>query len=280
MTVKLAIFGANGRMGQALLQMHNKIPDVVVSLGVVRADHELVGQDASRIIGGNQLDIELVGGLEGLESNIDLFDVIVDFSNPIIACEISNWCTQHHKLLVTGTTGFNDKQQQLLYNNARKLPLVHSPNMSPAVNLSFNLLSQVAKILGDTADVEIYEAHHKHKVDAPSGTAIRMGESIANAWGDTLNNRAVFTREGQVGPRKDGSIGFSVVRAGDIIGDHTVIFATDGERLEISHKSTSRAHYARGSFLAAQWLVEQNKNAVKGYFTMADVLSLDSAKNE
>jgi 4-hydroxy-tetrahydrodipicolinate reductase len=140
--------------------------------------------------------------------------------------------------------------------------------MSPGVNLCFELVQDTARKLGDQVDVEIVEAHHKHKVDAPSGTALRLGEAVAAGWGVKLEDRAVYVREGHTGPRKAGTIGFATVRAGDIVGDHYVIFATDGERIEIVHKSTSRVHYARGGLLAAGWLVQKGI----GFYTMSDVL--------
>lgn len=267
-TARVAIFGAAGRMGEALLRFHDAVANVKVCAGVLRPDHELVGEDASRIFGGRELNIPLVSGLDELLELREPVHAVVDFSRPHLTMDIAKWCLKNNVALVTGTTGFSQAQKEELQSIAKKIPIVHSNNMSPGVNLCFELVQDTARKLGDQVDVEIVEAHHKHKVDAPSGTALRLGEAVAAGWGVELQDRAVYVREGHTGPRKSGTIGFATVRAGDIIGDHYVIFAADGERIEIVHKSTSRVHYARGGLLAAAWLVQKGN----GFYTMADVL--------
>ena len=264
-TVKVALLGTSGRMGIALLQMHNKVPGIEVIGGLVRPHHELEGMDASAVIGGQKLGIPLVSDIKDLCP-----DVIVDFSRPALVCEILEWCTEHKVPLVTGTTGFSPDELAKLKQASEMIPIVHSGNMSPLVNLCYKLVGEVAELLGDSVDVEIFETHHKHKVDAPSGTALGLGQAIADAWQVPLEERAVYARHGHTGARKEGSIGFSSNRAGDIIADHTVLFASDGERLEITHKSTNRSNYSKGAYLAAKWVIDKTS----GYYSMFDVLNI------
>jgi len=275
MTAQVIVFGAAGRMGQALLQFHNKVDDVQVIAGVLRPDSELVGEDASRLFGGACLSIPLVSTLSqaliGLSDKIK--PVVVEFSKPELTLEVARWCLEQSIPLVSGTTGFTPDQLTTLREMSATIPIVHSNNMSPGVTLCFDLVESLAKSLGETVDVEIYEAHHRHKIDAPSGTALRLGEAVAQGWGVPFEERAVFSRHGRTGVRKSGTIGFAVVRAGDIIGDHSVIFSAEGERIEITHKSTSRMHYAKGGLMAAGWLVTKRP----GFYSMADVLAPDNS---
>lgn len=266
MTIRVAIVGAGGRMGQALLRAHAAVDQIKIVAGVLKLGHPLVGEDASRILGGAHLDIPLVSSLAEL-SNVPI-DVIVDFSRPVLTLEVANWCQLKRVKLVSGTTGFTPEQRQTLQDIAQQTAIVHSNNMSPGVHHCFDLVATLAKKLGDQVDVEIVEAHHRFKVDAPSGTALRLGEIIADAWGVQLQDRAVFSREGHTGERQSGTIGFATIRAADIVGDHTVIFAAPGERIEITHKSSSREHYATGALMAARWVFDQRP----GLYSMADVL--------
>lgn len=264
MTVNVAIFGAGGRMGEALLKNHNAVEGVTVKAGVLKSGHSLIGEDASRLFGGANVDIPLVSHV----SEVKDIDVVIDFSRPEVTLALAHWCHQNGIALVTGTTGFTPEQKAQLQGLTDKIAIVHSNNMSPGVNLCFDVVADVARRLGDKVDVEILEAHHKHKIDAPSGTALRLGEAVADAWGVDLASRAVYTREGRTGEREQGTIGFATIRAGDIIGDHYVIFASEGERIEIVHKSTSRMHYAKGGLLAAGWVTKQEP----GFYSMSDVL--------
>lgn len=272
MTIHVAVFGAAGRMGEALLRHHNAVQGVKVVAGVLKPLDPLVGADASRIFGGPEIGIPLVGGLEALVAGSDAqmpkIDVIVDFSRPELTIELARWCVQHSVALVSGTTGLSQSQRDQLQVFAQSIVIIQSNNMSPGVNVCFELVADLAKRLGDTVDVEIVEAHHKHKIDAPSGTALRLGEVIAQAWGTDLQSRAVYSRDGRTGARVNGTIGFATIRAADIVGDHRVIFAAEGESIEIVHRSTSRAHYAKGSYLAAKWIADQQA----GLYSMVDVL--------
>jgi len=179
-------------------------------------------------------------------------------------------CRRSGKSIVIGTTGFNEQQKALISVVAREIPIVMAPNMSVGVNLSLKLLEMTAKVIGDYTDIEVIEAHHRHKVDAPSGTALRMGEVVAATLGRDLKDCAVYGREGDTGERERKTIGFSTIRAGDIVGEHTVMFADEGERLEITHKASSRMTFAKGAVRAASWL----RNKPAGLYDMQDVLGL------
>jgi len=202
--------------------------------------------------------------------NTATFDVLIDFTSPESTIANVEYCRKVHKSIVIGTTGLNDDQKNILRDAAASIPIVFAPNMSVGVNLCFKLLEIAAKVLGDSVDIEIIEAHHRHKVDAPSGTALRMGEVIAQTLGRDLKKDAIYGREGKTGARDRQTIGFATVRAGDIVGDHTVLFADEGERVEITHKASSRLTFAKGAVRAALWL--SNKN--NGLFDMQDVLDL------
>ena len=203
-------------------------------------------------------------------THVNDFDVLIDFTIPDCTMQSLAACVQHGKSMVIGTTGLDDTQKADLQKAAEKISIVFAPNMSVGVNLCLKLLQTAAKTLGDEYDVEIIEAHHKHKVDAPSGTALRMGEVVAESLGRNLKDCAVYGREGHTGERNQKTIGFETIRAGDIVGDHTVMFAGTGERVEITHKASSRMTFAQGAMRAASWL--SNKNS--GLYDMQDVLSL------
>ncbi len=198
------------------------------------------------------------------------FDVLIDFSVPVASVDNARVCAAHGRKLVLGTTGFDDGQKAQIAAASEKTAICQASNFSTGVNLCFKLLDMAARVLGDDVDIEIYEAHHRHKIDAPSGTALSMGEVVAEALGRDLKEVAVYGREGQTGARDRNTIGFATVRAGDIVGDHTVTFAADGERVEITHKASSRMSFARGAVRAAVWLADKPA----GRFDMQDVLGL------
>jgi 4-hydroxy-tetrahydrodipicolinate reductase len=219
------------------------------------------------VAGRGKVGIKLVGDIAQV---VEQFDVLIDFSAPTATLKNLQVCAQHGKAIVIGTTGFSDAEKTQMLGYQKRIPLCISANYSTGVNLCFKLLDVAARVLGDDYDVEIYEAHHRHKVDAPSGTALRMGEVVADALGRDLNKTAIYGREGQTGARDRDTIGFATVRGGDVVGDHTVMFMADGERVEITHKASSRHSFARGAVRAAQWLAQQKP----GLFDMQDVLSL------
>jgi 4-hydroxy-tetrahydrodipicolinate reductase len=201
---------------------------------------------------------------------VDDFDVLIDFTAPAATMAHLEICRQAGKPMVIGTTGLSEEERQALQDGSGDIPIVFAPNMSVGVNLSFKLVEMAAKVLGDEADVEIIEAHHRHKVDAPSGTALRLGEVIADTLGRDLNECAVYGREGKTGPRDGKTIGFETIRAGDVVGEHSVWFAMEGERIEIVHKASNRMNFARGATRAASWVVDKDK----GLYDMQDVLGL------
>jgi 4-hydroxy-tetrahydrodipicolinate reductase len=211
-----------------------------------------------------------VKAVADLAAVTDSFDVLIDFTSPAVTLKHLELCAATGKALVIGTTGFSADEKQLIAAAAEKTAIVFAPNMSVSVNLCFKLLELAARVIGEESDIEIIEAHHRHKKDAPSGTALRMGEVVAKQLGRDLKDCAVYGREGQTGERDRKTIGFATIRAGEIVGDHTVMFATAGERVEITHKSSSRQPYAIGALRAALWL--QGKN--KGLYSMMDVLGL------
>jgi 4-hydroxy-tetrahydrodipicolinate reductase len=201
---------------------------------------------------------------------VDKFDVLIDFTGPDATMIHLDICREHGKKMVIGTTGLNDEQKQKINEAAEEIGIVFAPNMSVGVNLCFKLLEIAARVMGDDSDIEIIEAHHRHKKDAPSGTALRMGEVVAGALDRDLSSVAVFGREGQTGERDPRTIGFETIRAGDVVGEHTVWFATEGERVEVTHKASSRMTFAKGAMRAARWIADSDK----GLFDMQDVLGL------
>ena len=265
MAINIAISGALGRMGRALIEAVNAHPDTQLSAALDRPDSSLIGADAGELAGQGKLGIALAGDIADAD-----FDVLIDFSAPAATLNNAALCARLGRALVVGTTGFNEEQKAELDACRQQIPLCIAANYSTGVNLCLKLLDTTARVMGDDADVEIYEAHHRHKVDAPSGTALRMGEVVASALGRDLKQSGIYGREGQTGARDRDSIGFATVRGGDVVGDHTVMFLADGERVEISHKASSRQSFARGALRAAVWLKEQSP----GLYDMQDVLNL------
>ncbi|UOD51356.1 4-hydroxy-tetrahydrodipicolinate reductase [Orrella daihaiensis] len=264
--MKLAIAGASGKMGRMLIETLLKQPDMTLAVALDHESSQALGQDAGAALGINT-GVTITSDLASLSQA----DCLIDFTRPEGTLKHIEACVAHNTKLVIGTTGFDADGKAAIERAAQRIGIVFAPNMSVGVNATLKLLEVAAKILNSGYDVEIFEAHHRHKVDAPSGTALKMGEVIAQAWGESLDDIATWARHGHTGAREDGKIGFSVVRGGDIVGDHTAFFCGTGERIEITHRSSSRATYAEGSMRAARFLGGKDQ----GLFDMQAVLGLD-----
>ncbi len=264
---RVAIVGAAGRMGRMLIEAVAADEQCTLGAAIIKPGESLLGVDAGDLVGVGPLTVPLS---DDLSAAIDAFDVLIDFTAPQSTMAHVELCRQHGKGVVIGTTGLDAEQKATLAKAAQDTAIVFAPNMSIGVNLVFKLLEMAARVLGDDADIEVIEAHHRHKVDSPSGTALKMGEAIADTLGRDLKQCAVYGREGYTGPRERETIGFATVRAGDVIGDHTVLFASEGERVEITHKASSRGIYARGSLRAVKFIATKSR----GLFDMQDVLGL------
>lgn len=264
---RVAIVGAAGRMGKTLVEAVNQTENLAVTAATERPGSSLIGADVGELAGIGKLGVAIASDLLDV---VDDFDVVIDFTRPAASMAHLEVCHQHGKKIVIGTTGFDDLQKERIRTCAKDMAIVFAPNMSVGVNLCFKLLDVAARVMGNDADIEIIEAHHRHKVDAPSGTAIRMGEIVADALDRDLNEVAVYGRQGIVGERDPRTIGFETIRAGDVVGEHTVWFAAEGERVEIAVKSSSRMTYANGSARAVAWISDKKK----GVFDMQDVLGL------
>lgn len=264
--LRVAVAGSSGRMGRMLIEATLAQADLALSGALELPDSPALGTDAGAALGrrtGVRVTADLAEGLRGAE-------VLIDFTRPEGTLAHLAACRTHGVAAVVGTTGFSAAQKAELGALAQQLPIVWAPNMSVGVNVMLRLLAQAATALGPAYDIEVIEAHHRHKVDAPSGTALAMGEVLARARGLQLERDGVFARHGHTGERAAGSIGFATVRGGDIVGDHTVLFAGSGERIEITHRSSSRANYAEGSLRAARFL----RGRAPGLYGMDDVLGL------
>lgn len=269
---RIAITGAGGRMGRALITACHEHPETTLSVALEHPQSSLLSADAGEVAGVGKLGVPIVADLH---SQLEHFDLLIDFTIPEATLSHLDICRAGGKRMVIGTTGINDAGRQQLFAAAQEIPIVFAHNMSSGVNLCLKLLEIAAKVMGETADIEIIEAHHRHKIDAPSGTALSMGETIANTLGRDLKTCAVYGREGRTGERKPQTIGFETIRAGDIVGEHTVMFADIGERVEITHKASSRMTFAKGAVRAALWLMQQDA----GLYTMQDVLGLNQLFN-
>jgi 4-hydroxy-tetrahydrodipicolinate reductase len=265
--LRIAVAGAAGRMGRELIAACAQTKDMQCTAALEHSGHALLGTDAGELAGVGKLGVAIGGDLRQL---LEAFNVLIEFTRPQATLEHLPLCQAAKKPMVIGTTGFSPEQKAQIEKTAATLPIVLAPNMSVGVNLCLKLLETAARVLGDSVDIEIIEAHHRHKVDAPSGTALRMGEVIAQALGRDLKSCAVYGREGETGERKRETIGFATVRAGDLVGEHTVLFAGTGERIEITHRASSRVNFANGALRAAAWLVDQPP----GLYDMHDVLGL------
>ena len=263
----VAITGAGGRMGRTLLEASLDAQGVTLGAAIERAGSSLIGVDAGELIGHDKQKVSIVGDISSVLAD---FEVLIDFTAPEATMKNIAICAEHGKRMVIGTTGLSDQQREALVKAGEKTAIVFAPNMSVGVNLCFKLLDIAARVMNEDIDIEIIEAHHRHKVDAPSGTALRMGEVVANALGRDLKDCAVYGREGYTGARERNTIGFETIRAGDIVGEHTVMFAGIGERVEITHKASSRMTFAKGAVRAAQWVLQHKT----GVYDMQDVLGL------
>ncbi len=267
MTVRVGICGAAGRMGKTILEVCNETEYVEIGAAIEYSGSSLIGVDAGEQAGIGHIGIAIT---DDISKVTDQFDVLIDFTVATSFIDNLEKCHAAGKSMVIGTTGLDDDQKELINRTAQDVSIVFAPNMSIGVNLCFKLLEMAAQVIGNDSDIEIIEAHHKHKKDAPSGTALRMGEVIADTLGRNLKECAVYGREGITGERDKNTIGFETIRAGDIVGEHTVMFASAGERVEITHKATSRKTFATGAVRAAQWLADKDK----GLFDMQDVLGI------
>ena len=277
--IKIAIVGAAGRMGKILMEACAESETAQLSVAIEHPESSLIGADAGEVVGLGKNNVMIAASLDDAKND---FDVLIDFTRPTPTLNHLDWCVKNNKAMVIGTTGFTDDEKAQIDTAGKSIPIVFAANYSVGVTLSLKLLEMTAKVMGDSVDIEIIEAHHRHKVDAPSGTALAMGEVIADALGRDLATDAVYCREGETGERKRKTIGFQTIRAGDIVGEHTVMFADIGERLEITHKASSRMTFANGAVRAALWLEQgSDKSSDKstgknsaGVFNMRDVLEL------
>lgn len=267
MTTRIAITGAAGRMGKTLIEAVSLNPETVLGAAIERPDSAAIGADAGELAG---LEANGIAVVNDVNTVLDDFDVLIDFTAPVATVANAEVCAQAGKQIVIGTTGCTEEEKNTIQSASNKTAVCMATNYSTGVNLCFKLAKEAAQILGDDYDVEIVEAHHRHKVDSPSGTALSLGEAVADGLGRNLKEVAIYGREGQVGARPKNEIGFATVRGGDVVGDHTVMFLADGERVEITHKASSRMSFARGAVRAANWLAGQSS----GFFDMQDVLGL------
>ena len=263
---RIAVAGAAGRMGKALVQAVCQDDATTLAAATDRPGSSLIGVDAGELAGVGRLGVVLVDDL----AQVGEFDVLIDFTSPESTMANVAFCRSAGRGIVIGTTGLDDAQKAELKTAGNEIPVVFAPNMSVGVNLIFKLLETAARVMGDESDIEIVEAHHRHKVDAPSGTALHMGEIIAGTLGRDLGKCAVYGREGHTGARDKDTIGFATIRGGDIVGEHNAMFIAEGERVEIGIRSASRATYANGAVRGAKWVMQEGK----GLFDMQDVLGL------
>ena len=266
-TINIGVIGAGGRMGRMLIEAVQDNSQTTLSAAIERQGSSLVGADAGEVAAIERLNVKIVDDLVAVINDID---VLIDFSLPDATEQNMQTCAEYKVAMVIGTTGFSEQQEQVLFEASKHIAIVYAGNYSTGVNLSLKLLGMAAKAFGNSADVEIIEAHHKHKIDAPSGTAYMMAEAVAEARGQNLKDVAIYGREGQTGAREAGTIGIHAVRGGEIIGDHTVMFIADGEVVEITHRARARMTFAAGAVRAATWVIEQKT----GQYNMQDVLGL------
>lgn len=266
--MKIGIVGCAGRMGRMLVQEVVKTAEVEIGGGTDVAGSPFVGKDITLIAGLEESGLFVEDDPKSLFEKVD---AVIDFTKPEATMAHAKLAAETKTILVVGTTGLSEDQKADLAKAAEETPIIFAPNMSVGVNLAFALVEKVASILDkDTADIEIVEMHHKHKVDAPSGTALGLGEAAADGRGVKLDDVAVRARDGHTGPRENGTIGFATLRGGDVVGDHTVVFACEGERIEITHKGSSREIYAKGAVRAAKWA----KDKAPALYSMRQVLGI------
>ncbi|MCE6005857.1 4-hydroxy-tetrahydrodipicolinate reductase [Acinetobacter soli] len=264
---RIGVLGAGGRMGRILIQAVQQA-GYQLAAAVERPESSLVGTDAGELAGIGSIGVKVAGSLSEVLKDCD---VVIDFTAPVATEQHLQLCAEAGVAMVIGTTGFSEQQKQLLNETATRTPVVYAANYSVGVNVSIKLLELASKVFGDSVDIEIIEAHHRHKVDAPSGTALMMGEAIAETLGRDLKTDAVYCREGHTGARERQSIGFQTIRGGDIVGEHTAMFIGEGERVEITHKATNRMNFASGAVRAAAWVVGRDAHK----YDMKDVLGFN-----
>ena len=262
---RIAIAGAAGRMGRNLVMACHQADGVELTQALERNDSPALGSDSGVLAGLAPNEVIVQDRLDP-----EQFDILIDFTHPSVTTKNVDYCVEHGKKMVIGTTGCDAELEQKLAEAGERIAIMYAPNMSVGVNLCLKLLQTAAKALGDSVDIEIIEAHHRHKVDAPSGTALKMGQVIADSLGRDLAQCAVYGREGQTGARDRQTIGFETIRGGDIVGEHTVLFAAEGERIEITHKASDRMTFAHGAVRACEWLGSRKT----GLYGMPDVLGL------
>lgn len=265
--IRVIVAGAAGRMGKRISFMVNQHPELQLAGGFERSEHPDTGRDIGEVGGFGSVGIPIAASLEAI---ISQGDVIIDFTFHEATMKIARLAAEHKKAMVVGTTGLSQENLQTLASLAADFPCVQSPNMAVGVNVLFKVAAKIAAILGNDYDIEIIEAHHRLKKDAPSGTALKLGEMVAKAVNRNLDEVGVFARHGMIGARTDSEIGIQTIRAGDIVGEHTVYYAGAGERIEITHRAHSRDNFARGAALAAAWVASQ----ANGMYSMFDVLGL------
>lgn len=265
--IRVGICGAAGRMGRTLLEACSEAEGIALSAAIEHSGHAAIGTEAGVLAGTAALGFEVGSDLEAAAAGLD---TIIEFTLPAATLEHVEICRRTRTQMVIGTTGFTADQRKIIEGASQDVAIMLAPNMSVGVNLMFKLIEVASRVLGGDVDIEIIEAHHRHKVDAPSGTAVRMGEVVAQALGRDLSKVAVYGREGHTGERDRQTIGFETIRAGDLVGEHTVMFAGVGERIELTHRASSRMNFALGAIRAARWLRAQPN----GLFDMQDVLEL------
>jgi len=265
--IKAVVTGAAGKMGSRIIYLIHESSKLELYGAIEKPEHAFVGKDAGELSGCGRIGIPIGTGLSQV---LEKADVLIDFTGPESTLAHLNAVAQHRKAAVIGTTGFDVDQMNKIRTIVKDIPCVLSPNMSVGVNLLFKTLADIARVTGDDYDVEISEIHHRHKKDAPSGTAMKMAQILADALKQDLEASAVYSRKGITGERKKGEIGIQSLRGGDVVGDHTVIFAGPGERIELTHRAHSRDTFARGALVAAQWVVSKEP----GLYDMQDVLGL------
>jgi 4-hydroxy-tetrahydrodipicolinate reductase len=263
----IIVSGAAGRMGTRIISLAKESGDLRLIGALERNNHEKIGLDIGEVIGTGSLGVTLSADLGDISEKAD---VVIDFSNPRSSVELSAAAADRGLAMVIGTTGFSREETNTIIGMTNKMPCVMAPNMSVGINLLLKVLNDIASVLGDDYDVEVIEAHHRHKKDAPSGTAMRMASVLADTLGRNLEETAVYERKGLTGERTRKEIGMQTIRAGDIVGEHTVLFGGIGERIEITHKASSRDTFAGGALKAARWVC----NRQPGYYDMQDVLGL------
>jgi 4-hydroxy-tetrahydrodipicolinate reductase len=265
--VKVAVNGAGGKMGSRIIALISEFTDMALAAAIERPEHPFIGKDVAEVVGTRQKEIIIIDSIYKLSDPIDM---IIDFTSPASTVECIRWASEKGVSVVSGTTGLTEEEKKEIKDLSGKIPCVYAPNMSVGINLLLKVLEQVSPIIGDDYDIEIIEAHHRLKKDAPSGTAMKMAEVISQALHRNLEEVARYSRHGLIGQRSQKEIGMQTIRAGDIVGEHTVLFGTIGERIEFTHKASSRDTFARGALRAAQWLYGKKP----GLYDMHDVLSL------